>query len=240
MSYNNPTANIAVNKNVVKQYGHNVYLNDGTEYQFELFNPTQDTVAAEINLDGKQALEQLLVLRPGERIWLECDPETKRKFRFETYNVSGNNKQVEQAIRNNGDVEARFYRERRRQSIVTTPYFEPGVDRTVTKFDIVGNQLSFTTNSNVSELSAPVYRNRGHKETGRTEQGGHSGQTFYHVDKEFDMFSFHVVSYKILPASQKPAYRKDVVKGAKTYCPQCGSKIRKASWKFCPTCGDRL
>ena len=37
-----PEAHITVNKNRVKQYNQNVYMKANTEYEIELFNPTQD------------------------------------------------------------------------------------------------------------------------------------------------------------------------------------------------------
>ena len=68
-------AKIAVNKSLLKEYSSSkyqrvVYLNDGDEFQIQLFNPEHHPIAAKIHLNGEE-LSDMLVLRPGERIWLE-------------------------------------------------------------------------------------------------------------------------------------------------------------------------
>jgi rRNA maturation endonuclease Nob1 len=42
--------------------------------------------------------------------------------------------------------------------------------------------------------------------------------------------------WKILPESQKPVEKKDLIER----CPKCSTKIKKSSWKFCPECGNEL
>lgn len=123
----NPTARIACGKSVIKHYANNtVYLEKDQEFQFELFNPTTKNIAAEILLNDEKAFQSLLILRPGERLFLDCNPETKRRFKFETYTVSGENKEVKEAIKNNGKVEVRFYNEQIPIKPVTTqPYVNP-------------------------------------------------------------------------------------------------------------------
>lgn len=37
-----PEANLTVNKCRMKTYGKNVYMKHNTEYEIEMFNPTQD------------------------------------------------------------------------------------------------------------------------------------------------------------------------------------------------------
>lgn len=121
MKNNQPTAQIAVNKSVLKLYnGKNVYLSDNQEFGIELFNPTTKNIAAEVYLNDSRAFDSLLVLRPGQRMFLECNPETKRKFKFETYKVEGDNDQVKQAIKNNGKVEVKFYNEKTPPPAITT------------------------------------------------------------------------------------------------------------------------
>lgn len=106
-----PVAFIAKNKQRVKQYDDIVYLKNGDEFQLELFNPTQRKILAKIELDGK-SIGPGIILRPGERVFLERYVNDPRKFKFDTYEVEDNNKQVMEAIKNNGSVNVRFFKEK--------------------------------------------------------------------------------------------------------------------------------
>jgi hypothetical protein len=70
-----PTAKIAVKKSVLKQYKVNnedvVYLPKSTEFEIELHNPTQETVLCKIKFNKKDTSGEGLVLRPGQRVFLE-------------------------------------------------------------------------------------------------------------------------------------------------------------------------
>lgn len=111
-----PTANIAVNKGRVKLYEKlgelpTYYLQKGQEFQIELFNPTTDNVLAKIYLNNKPISQGGLVLRPGQRVFLERFLENNSKFLFDTYEVSGSD-EVKAAIKNNGDFRVEFFREK--------------------------------------------------------------------------------------------------------------------------------
>lgn len=111
----NPTATLAINKGRVKMYNNKsniptYYLQKGQEFQIELFNPTTDKVLAKIKLNNKLISQSGLVLRPGERVFLDRYFDIDKKFKFDTYEVSGGD-EVKQAIRDNGDVEILFYKE---------------------------------------------------------------------------------------------------------------------------------
>ena len=73
-------------------------------------------------------------------------------------------------------------------------------------------------------------------ETGRAEQGESSSQSLDSTYGSFYANSFHVVSLQILPESQKPIEASNI----RAYCPNCGTRIRSASWKFCSSCGEKL
>lgn len=106
-----PTVFVTKGRQRVKQYGnYTVYLNNGDEFEIELFNPTSNKVLAKISLNGK-SLGSGIVLRPGERVFLERYFDEARKFLFETYEVDGNNPSVKQAIKLNGVVDVEFYDE---------------------------------------------------------------------------------------------------------------------------------
>lgn len=121
----NPTANIAVNKSRVKLYEKagqmpTYYLQKGQEFQIELFNPTTDDILAKIELNGKIISQGGLVLRPGQRVFLERFIDNNSKFLFDTYEVSSSD-EVKEAIRNNGDFKVRFFKSQQTQPIYNQP-----------------------------------------------------------------------------------------------------------------------
>jgi Zn finger protein HypA/HybF involved in hydrogenase expression len=73
-------------------------------------------------------------------------------------------------------------------------------------------------------------------ETGRVEEGSSSNQSFKTVSKNFNSWTVSTSIWKILPESQKPIEKKDLIER----CPKCSTKIKKSSWKFCPECGNEL
>lgn len=91
-----------------------VYLQDKEEFQIELFNPLQDCVLADIKLNGKSISQTGLVLNPGQRFYLDCFIDDKKKFIFNTYEVEDTT-EVANAIAKNGLLEVFFYKE----SVVT-------------------------------------------------------------------------------------------------------------------------
>ena len=82
-----PVAYVTKGRQRVKQFsGHgngSVYLRNGDEFELELFNPTTSKVLAKISLNGK-SLGSGIVLRPGERVFLERYFDEAKKFLFET------------------------------------------------------------------------------------------------------------------------------------------------------------
>jgi hypothetical protein len=120
-----PTANIAVSKSRVKLYTNKgelptYYLQKGQEFQIELFNPTTDDILAKIYLNNKIISQGGLVLRPGQRVFLERFLDTNAKFLFDTYEVSGSD-EVKAAIRENGDFRVEFFKAK--QSIPVPDYY---------------------------------------------------------------------------------------------------------------------
>ena len=106
-----PCAYITKDKKRLKQFGQTVYLNNGDEFELELFNPTSNTVLAKIKLDGSYIAGGGIVLKPGQRVYLERYLNEARKFKFETYEVDGTSNEVLDAIAGNGDVVIDFFDE---------------------------------------------------------------------------------------------------------------------------------
>ena len=106
-----PCAYITKDRKRLKQNGQNVYLNNGDEFELELFNPLSNTVLAKIKLDGSYISGGGIVLKPGQRVFLERYLDDARKFKFETYEVDGTSNEVLDAIAGNGDVVIDFFDE---------------------------------------------------------------------------------------------------------------------------------
>lgn len=106
-----PSAYVTKNKQRIKQYDNTIYLKNGDEFEIELYNPTQNKVLAKIEINGNSIGGTGIILRPGERVFLERYLNEAKKFLFETYKVSGNNQEVKKAIEHNGDISVKFFQE---------------------------------------------------------------------------------------------------------------------------------
>ena len=163
-NYSNIAA-IAVNKSLLKEYqtsyGRTVYLDKDSEFQIKLFNPTTETVAAEVFVNDK-SLGEKIIIRPGQLIWLERYLDEAKKFRFDTYEVDANVEEVKQAIRNNGNIKVKFYKEKRHyDSFIgftthTYPYY--GNVEINSTLNLTGNDIICSTNdlvgtSNTSNIA---------------------------------------------------------------------------------------
>jgi hypothetical protein len=107
----NPTAHITKKKSRLKVYnGHIVFLNDKDNFEFEIHNPKQKSVLCKIKLNGEYISTSGVVLRPGQRVFLERFLDSNNKFEFSTYSV-GDTSENRSAIDLNGDVLVEFYDE---------------------------------------------------------------------------------------------------------------------------------
>ena len=250
-----PEAFVTKAKKRIKQFDGQVYLSNGDEYEIELFNPSQEVVLAKIKIDGDYIAGGGIVLRRGERVFLERFLDSPDKFKFSTYVVNGNNSDVQDAIRSNGYVEVEFYSEYQPTNIWggnSYTYGSGTVNGNPLTYTTTGNSGNFTLTSgttttstfynaslnSTNTLSGPNIRNLSNKiETGTTEKGSSSDQTFKHTNKTFNSFSFWNVAWQILPSSQKQYTAEEV---SVNYCGNCGAKKKKDSFKFCPQCGTKF
>ena len=98
-----PTAHITKKKSRLKVYnGHSVFLNDKDNFEFEIHNPTNKTVLCKIKLNGEYISTGGIVLKPGQRVFLERFLDTNNKFEFSTYDVKDTSEN-RSAIDLNGD-----------------------------------------------------------------------------------------------------------------------------------------
>ena len=237
-----PTAHITKQKHRIKQFGDTVYLQNGDEFEIELFNPTSNKILCEIEVNNTP-IGNGIVLRPGERVFLERFIDTPKKFIFETYTVNGNNNVVQNAIKDNGNVIVKFFKEvinfNVGHSFTTNIDFYNPYNPTMTRVGgyvspTYTNDLTFITNSASNFDTSMEYKSK--IETGRVEKGSNSNQTFIYDTTKFEQVYFWISQWKILPSSQKQIYKENIV----LYCHECGSRRKKDTHKFCPNCGTKF
>ena len=261
-----PQSFVTKGKQRLKQHIDTVYLKNGDEFEIELFNPTQNKVLAKIEMNGK-SIGNGIILRPGERIFLERYLDEAKKFLFETYVVNGNNEEVQRAIENNGDVVVKFYNE------TLATYYNGGNTLTInnpswnvnhttpftytTHNTLGGNSIpthgtftttstnafynsSLTSNTSTFTTSGTVLRG-----TPKNERSLETGR----VEKGSDSnqsFTYDSTSFNSYPFATnwwkiKPQSTKPLVReDLVTYCTECGSKRKKDTHKFCPHCGTKF
>lgn len=135
--------------------GNKVYLTDNSEFEIELFNPSKKSVLAKIKINGTKLSESGLVLRPGERVYLDCFIDSRRKFVFKTYEVE-NTKESKKAIEDNGIVEISFFNEKDEAIVINEPemYIPSNIDWTY----IDNNQgfQGFNQNGSIPSTNFPT------------------------------------------------------------------------------------
>jgi hypothetical protein len=241
-----PQSFITKSKQRLKQQIDTVYLNDGDEFEIELYNPTNNKVLAKIEMNGN-SIGNGIILRPGERVFLERYLDEAKKFLFETYNVNGNNEEVQRAIANNGDVVIKFYDEVKISTYnvnsgtvtINNPNF--GWGGTTTGSPWYGNTTFTTSGTNTfynSSLTSGTINTNSLRslETGRVEKGSDSNQSFTYDSSSFNSYPSTTNWWKIKPKSTQVITKEDLV----TYCTECGSKRKKDTHKFCPQCGTKF
>ena len=265
-SVSNPTAHVTKRKSRLKVYGGvNLYMNEGETFEIELYNPKTNSILAKIKLNGKYISSTGIVIRPGQRLFLERFLDTNNKFVFTTYEVE-DNRPNRDAIAFNGNVEIEFYDESTKPiyphlvggswgtgwtTINTgTPWLGGNITYTSNSMGVpTSNVNSFYSNTTPEgpnirskfDTSNTLLNGKSRNlksqtlKTGRIEKGESSDQSFTTVNEEFSSYVLHRVVYKILPTGTKNSEVKDIV----NYCSQCGKKQKK-EFKFCPSCGNKL
>ena len=203
-----PSAHITTRKQRLKQNGSNVYLNNGEEFEIEIFNTKSISVLAKIKINGNYLSGGGIIVRPGQRVFLERYLNEARKFKFEVYEVNSSSKEVQEAIKNNGEVVVEFYDEtiyKDRPNITISNdgshwdkgnWYYGNINLTTTgDFKLYNNSFTTTSaslNTNVDyhtsqNLRKSLQTDR-FKETGRIEKGSDSKQEFESVDMDFNVY----------------------------------------------------
>jgi len=103
-----------------------VFLNDGDEFEIELFNPLTVSVLADIKLNGQSISKTGLVVKPGQRVYLDCFIDDRKKFKFSTYEIENSGEALD-ATQNNGLLEVFFYKE----DVITLDNWKSKFDRII-------------------------------------------------------------------------------------------------------------
>ena len=257
-------AKIAVHKSLLKEYSNSsndriVYMNDGTEFQIQIFNPYNYTIGVSFSFNNNyQGTSNLLVLRPGERVWLDRYLNNESRLLFSTYEVD-NSKEVKEAIKDNGNLCIKFYKEKTYNNYWINNTYGCFYDNSITSLKPSSTAALFSVNAvntalnsyssaastastastyNINNELTSTYKYNidSSIETGRIEEGSHSNQKFSNVYKDFESCAFKSEYIKILPTSQKQYNSNDL---KKRYCHECGRKLNQ-KFKFCPYCGAQL
>ena len=269
-----PEARLAVKRNRLKMYdqrgqsgtpvlyGNSYYLKNKQEYEIELFNPTQGDVLVKIHIENKNISDNGggVILRPGERIFLERFLKNNRKFMFDSYEV-GTSQAVKNAIKKNGDIKIEFFQETFFNNLIsgstTSSFTYPSTFTfgTCTTDSLGFNELdnsmgSLTTSasdtttsfdstrafysSSVPISAEPAKTTKSF--TGKTAEGSASNQDFETVyNKTWSYVADVTYEFKLLPVENKPVLVKDL---HRVHCTECGNRIKKG-WKFCAGCGEK-
>jgi hypothetical protein len=214
-------------------------------------------------LNGEYISTSGVVLRPGQRVFLERFLDSNNKFEFSTYKVKDTSEN-RSAIDLNGNVLIEFYDE---QQVVNNFYlggrtlygspstigYVPQFGTTITTTGGVTYGTTNLSNYNstyTSSVTSDTFRSkfdtsstllRGPKkksksiETGRVEKGDESDQSFTNSYEQFNYHTSHTIKFKIQPLSNKNV----TVEEIRSYCTECGTKMKK-NYKFCPSCGNKL
>jgi hypothetical protein len=187
-------------------------------------------------MNGNYISSSGIVINPGQRVFLERFIDKNEAFVFNTYEVI-NTAMNREAITHNGDVSVEFYSEYIPSDRGITinnnwwnnqPYYTYTANGSPLWNYTNGNTSTFVvTSASVSSTSI---------ETGRIDSGGVTNQDFTYDNSSYNSLAFQTVNLKILPASTKPIEAKEI----RSYCTECGIRIKKATWKYCPSCGNKF
>ena len=102
------------------------FLENNETFEIELFNPLTVSALADIKLNGQSISKTGLVVKPGQRVYLDCFIDDKKKFVFSTYEIE-NGLESLNATANNGVLEVFFYKE----DVITLDNWQRKFDRII-------------------------------------------------------------------------------------------------------------
>lgn len=274
-------AKIAINKKLCKEYcdiskgtdNFIVYLNNGDEFQIQLFNPINQVIGVKLKFNNEHkewlSSNNYIVLRPGERVWLERFLDSHDKFIFNTYEVS-NSTQVLEAIKDNGDIIVEFYYEDSSDSskditpLLSNLYFNTftykpdytyycgdSVNNISSPISYSGFTNSATTSTSDADITASLYSYtrsgsigpiRCLKKSAKTIETGRVEHGSYSGQNFKNVYyKFESWPFTIKHFKLLPVSRKQYSDNdlKKIYCTNCGKKLLP-KFKYCPACGTKV
>lgn len=234
LNWHQPEAYITVRKNRLKLYNdRDYYLKNNTNFEIELFNPTNESVLAKIWLNEELISPTGIIIKKNSRVYLDRFIDTANKFLFNVFQVD-DVAETEKARKRNGSVTIEFYSpisnydfNHNGLSVTNTPHYNY---ETIHTLNVNSNIITQTNTYNANlQYTAQV-------DTGRINKGDKSDQVFEYSDEKFSQFSHLQYTYQILPESLKVIDPTEL----RVYCDNCGLRIKKSSWKYCPSCGNTL
>ena len=242
---------ITKNKSRLKIYDDKVFMRNGETFELEIFNAFDLDIMVLIDFDGKPMSNNGLIVKPGQRVFLERYLDKNSKFKFETYDSDGS-EAGQRAIAKNGDVEVKIYKEKIapkytpvRHQLFHTDYRSTGrkprrdYSRSAGTIPADTGMLSFASEGimslgDVRSAPSPEIYDSAPVETGQVGEGASSDQHFKYITKDFERYSTLEYKFKILPESHKETYAEDI----KNYCSNCGRRSRSRE-VYCPKCGTK-
>jgi hypothetical protein len=265
-----PEMFISVGKNRTKVHKNNVvFLEKNQEFELEFFNPTEDSVLAKIYFNNHLISDQGVVLRPGERDWLERYINENKKFFFETYFVDDTLSDVKSAIKKNGNIKVEFYQEcyinnktsggvydickvrpyitepYRIRPYITEPYWAKPYT-TEPYWEWIPTTITYNSNDggdNVSVSNDTSFKHCCSTYTGghiKTETGRICGKNKSSQDLNEVNESFSTIPFHSVEYKLLPISEKPkTLSEIKLRCENCNTKIKKG-WSVCPVCATPI
>lgn len=272
MKNNDKLAKIAINKSLLKEYLNSsderiVYLNNNTEFQIQIFNPYSYVIGVSFEFnDNANFNRQLLVIKPGERIWLDRYLDNESKLLFSTYEVNNTN-EVKEAIKNNGKLVIKFYKERiidwyNNYIYAVDNNYNNNYDSyynnernlfstSVASYTAtLGSSINSITSS-TAPLTSATYSSTSTIDGGNVKIGTNSKlksksietgriEKGSHSNQNFNYVNkdFESLAFKTEIIQLLPMSQKHVTSNDlyRKYCYNCGRKL-SSKYKFCPFCG---
>ena len=265
-----PTAHITKKKSRLKVYnGHIVFLDDKDNFEFEIHNPTNKTVLCKIKLNGSYISTGGIVLKPGQRVFLERFLDTNNKFEFSTYTVEDTSEN-RSAIDLNGDVSVEFYDEQDVRNLFhlnNRTIYGNGIyygNHTHNYNPLFGTTISTTGGVTYGTTSVSTFNDSNATYTSSINTGaimkdlkdrglysetkGKKSLETGRVEKGEQSNQIFTNSYEqfnsytshTIQFKIQPKSTKNInVEEIRQYCTECGTKM-KSNYKFCPSCGNKL
>ena len=264
-------AKLAINKSLLKEYSNSsneriIYMNDGTEFQIQVFNPYSYVIGVSFEFNNHNKTSQLLVLRPGERVWLDRFLDDESKLLFSTYQV-GVSKVVQEAIKDNGTLCIKFYKERENKPQVSyikeyqpcgtiDVYYNNNLSSysycvnannsisgtsSVNFYDVARTPIDSTIDSTCTSYSSSTLTKSSPLPKSKSIETGRIEKGSHSNQKFKNVYKdFEYLPFKTEYIKILPISQKQINSNdlQKKYCYECGKKLNP-KFKFCPSCGAK-